>query len=280
MLLIDYNQAMILSLTAGKGRIQRYSEDEMRLAFIEKLRQIIKKYKTSYGQTIVCCDAKHSWRKDFFPLYKASRKAEKEASTIDWPWIMSAIDTFRDELVTHFPFKTIHVDGAEADDIIAVLCRNIPEKHLIYSSDRDFLQLQSLDYVEQYSPTTQNFITIDNPEMYLKEKIIKGDRGDGIPNILSEDNIFMIPDKRQKSITTGRLSKWLPMEPDEFCDNATMLRNWHRNKTLIDFHEIPNSVSESIINTYENAPIHRKDGLLKYFMNHRATDFIKDIQDF
>lgn len=281
MILVDFNQVMIIGVTGGKNaKIDRYTMDEMRIIFIEQLRQINRNYRSVYGPMVLCCDAKTSWRKDYFPFYKAGRKAQRESSNIDWPWIMSGIDTFREELEAEFPYRTILVDKAEGDDVISVLARSSDDRHVIYSSDGDFGQLHR-DNIEQFSPYHKQFIRISDPVLFLKEKIIRGDSGDGIPNILSEDNIFLIPDKRQKRITSKRLENWLPEEPSTFCETPTMLRNWERNKLLIDLSQIPENIQQSILHKYEETKPKRRDNLINYFMKNEGTaQFIKDLQDF
>jgi hypothetical protein len=58
---------------------------------------------------------------------------------------------------------------------------------------------QKYTNVKQYSPILKRFISTDDPILFVKEHIIRGDRGDGIPNFLSADNVFVLGE-RQKSI--------------------------------------------------------------------------------
>ena len=103
------------------------------------------------------------------------------------------------------------VDGAEADDIIGTL---VPiyardQKILILSSDGDFLQLQQYgSNVKQYNPSQKKYVKSENPILELKEKIIRGDKGDGIPNMFSPSDCF-VRDLRQKPITKVILDKYL-----------------------------------------------------------------------
>ena len=83
--------------------------------------------------------------------------------------------------------KYLHVEKCEADDIIATLVAMREEdKYLIISGDKDFIQLQHYGDVYQYSPMLKSFMGENvDPETFLREQIIKGDRSDGVPNILS-----------------------------------------------------------------------------------------------
>ena len=69
---------------------------------------------------------------------------------------------------------------------------------MIVSNDKDFQQLQRYPNVHQYSPLKKTQLVCENPEKFLLEHIIKGDVSDGVPNILSDDDVFVNKEKRQK----------------------------------------------------------------------------------
>ena len=62
---------------------------------------------------------------------------------------------------------------------------------MIVSGDKDFIQLQNIDNVNQYSPILKKHVNGHNPDTYIKEHILKGDTSDGVPNVLSADNTFV-----------------------------------------------------------------------------------------
>ena len=155
----------------------------------------------------------------------------------------------REELTKYFPYKVMHVDTAEADDIIGVLvdhCKENPT--LILSSDKDFIQLHKYNGVRQWSPLQKKFIVGDAAES-LYDKTIRGDTGDGVPNILSSDDTLITEGKRQTPITKKKMELWRGKKPEEFCNEA-MLRNYHRNKTLVDLRETPESIRINIIKEF------------------------------
>ena len=172
------------------------------------------------------------------------------------------------------------VDTAEADDIIAVLAmrQSIQEKVMILSSDKDFAQLQKYSNVEQFSPILKKFIKEPLPSVQLKQMIIRGDKGDGVPNILSADNCI-VEGTRQKPITEAKIIVWMNQEPKEFC-NEEMLRNFSRNETLIDLTKIPDSLKESILHTYENAKGHSKQDFMNYMIANRLKNLLNVIDEF
>lgn len=281
MILVDYNHAMILAImgaTASKKSINTTSKEQMHKVFLQYIISIRKKYHTRFGELVICCDGdSESWRKKEFPLYKAARKLNKKVSHIDWPMINSAMKEFREILSNHFPYKVIVVDNAEADDVIAVLAKTSKPPTLIYSSDTDFLQLQKYG-VEQYAPQSKKFIISENPELTLKEKIIQGDSGDGIPNILSPENIFLLEGQRQTQIRSAKLKEWLTKEPEEFCDDE-MLKKYRKNQRLIDFDFIPPDIINRIESEFAKEKEFVKNDLFLYLMNSGNTEFLTSLQE-
>jgi hypothetical protein len=149
---------------------------------------------------------------------------------------------------------------------------------MILSSDKDFAQLQRFPNVEQYSPILKKYIKEPLPLAQLKQLIIRGDKGDGIPNILSADDCFVTA-TRQKPITEAKIIVWMNQEPKEFC-NDLMLRNYSRNETLIDLTKIPESLKETILHTYENATARTKGEFMNYMIANRLKNLIEVIDEF
>lgn len=283
-MLIDLNQVLIANLMQHLNHVAKsdqISEDLVRHMSINTIRANVKQFKAKYPNVILCCDNRKYWRRDFFPFYKSQRKHDREASGYDWGMIFDTLNKIRDELKEFFPYKVIDVDGAEADDVIAVLTARLAPHGgvLILSSDKDFGQLQKYPNVTQYSPILKRFIKIDNPKMFIKEHIIRGDRGDGIPNFLSADNTFAAGE-RQKVINSKRLQEWLIQDVQTFCTNDTMLRGFMRNQTLVDFDYIPNEVQERIVTAFDETKPATKQKMLDYFIKKNLKVMIESIGDF
>jgi hypothetical protein len=243
------------------------------------LRGHVKQFRQEYGEIVLCCDNKTYWRKSFFPYYKAGRKKAREKSDLDWHLIFNILGNLKQEFKDHFPYKVIDVDGAEADDIIGVLSarHSGTEKVLILSSDGDFIQLQKYKNVKQYNPATKKYIVSNNPTAELKEKIIQGDRGDGIPNIFSPDNCFVL-EQRQKPITKNKLVTLLNEHHESYSEEIK--RGFIRNKTLIDLEMTPKDIQQSIIDTYENYKSSPKSALINYFMEKKLKNLMDVIEEF
>jgi len=276
-LLVDFSQIFIGSyMTSAKyGDV---SMDVLRPSVLNTLRLYRNKFTKEYGELILCCDSPKSWRKDIFPNYKASRRKAKAAgSDVDWQDLYDCLNLLKSELTEWFPYKVIQVEGAEADDIIAVLVKDINERTLILSSDKDFVQLHGFN-VRQYSPIQKKFVEGDS-KMSLHEKIIKGDVSDGVPNILSDDNVFVDEGRRQRPITKKKIDAWLDLDPEMFCDNE-MLRNLNRNKQLVDLGEIPESICINITKQFNKTQVGDRKRLLTYFVEHRLKNLTENISEF
>ena len=281
MLLVDLNQVLLAGLMAqiSAQKNTKLEEPLVRHMVLNIIRTHVKNFKGEYGEVILCCDNRKYWRKEFFPFYKASRKKTREKSDLDWHMIFDMLAKFKQELRETFPYKVIDVDGAEADDIIGTL---VPiyardQKILILSSDGDFLQLQQYgSNVKQYNPSQKKYVKSENPILELKEKIIRGDKGDGIPNMFSPSDCF-VRDLRQKPITKVILDKYLWENVEAY--NETDKTNFARNSTLIDLTKIPPEIKEKIINTYEETKP-AKGKLLNYFIEHKLKNLMEVIEEF
>jgi hypothetical protein len=283
MILIDLNQVLISNLMQQINSNPKMKLDEplIRHMVLNSLRSYAKQFKSKYGDIVVACDSKKYWRRDIFPFYKAHRKSDREKSEFDWHLIFQTLNKIRDELKENFPYKVIEVDGAEADDVIGVLTARMAahEEILILSSDKDFVQLQKYPGVVQYSPILKRFVKTEDPLNYVKEHIIRGDRGDGIPNFLSPDNTF-VAGERQKVISTKKLQEWINSTAEEFCTTDMMLRGYKRNQMLVDLDYIPETLKEQIVRAYDVPKSGSRQKMLNYFIDNRLKNLIECIDEF
>ena len=281
MILVDLNQVLISNLmaqTAGKPE-NLPDKNMIRHMVINSLRGINLKFKEQYGTMILCADAGEVWRRDVFPNYKHSRRKNREASTTDWVNIFLVLSEIRKEIAENFPYVVLHIEKVEADDIIGTLVLNhTTEPILIISGDKDFIQLQTNSNVKQYAPIQKTFVGegID-PKKFLHEQIIKGDRSDGIPNILSPDDIFLTGEK-QRPINKKRLEEWSSVSNIPLGSETS--KYFERNKTLIDLSNTPKELQETIINTYRDYKTPNRSKLLPYFMKHKLKSLMENIGDF
>ena len=281
MILVDMNQVTISNLMI-QMKDEPLSEDLVRHMVLNSLRSYKTKFSKDFGELVLCYDDKHCWRKDYFPYYKQNRKKARSESSLNWNELFDILTKIQNELEENFPYKVLKIDGAEADDIIAILSNkisstpNLYEEILIISGDKDFIQLHQSDNVKQYSPTLKKFVVDENPEQYKFEHIIRGDKGDGVPNVLSQDTVF-VEDLRQRPITKKKLTEW----KENGIPDGEIKRNYQRNKTLIDFDSIPNDLRELIYNMWvDKITQNDKSKILPYFMKHRLKELTEKLGDF
>ena len=285
MILVDYNQVMIASLMMSIGNHTNAEIDEnmIRHMFLNSLRSNRKKFSPDFGEIVICADGQKSWRRAAFPYYKAGRRKSREESELDWNELFRIINLVREEITEFFPYKVLHFDYCEADDIIGTICHkygvemnNGSEQILVLSGDKDYMQLQKYANVKQYSPVQKKWVQSNDPNKYLIEHIIRGDGGDGVPNILSADNSIVVGE-RQKAMTAKRLEA-LSQGP-ETMDETTKSR-YYRNKMMIDLTEVPEKYQTQIITEFEKEKEVGRSALFNYFVTRKLKNLLTDIGDF
>jgi hypothetical protein len=252
---------------------------------LSSIRLYKKKFGAEYGEIVICADGPSYWRREIYPHYKAGRKKAREKSAHDWSLIFNALHKIRDELEENMPYPVLRFDRAEADDIIGALCHAygqhgiVTEKILIVSGDKDFAQLQKYDNVAQFSPISKKFITPDvNPERFKQYHILQGDSGDGVPNFLSADDTF-VSGSRQKPLPKKKLEEWTLLEPEAYCQGE-MLRNYHRNKMMVDLDCIPEELQKQIVEAYATYKYNPRNKIFTYFIEHRLRQLTEAISEF
>ena len=287
MIIIDMNQISLASLMMHLNMTKTKEPDEnmVRHMILNSVRMYRTMFHEEYGEVILTYDSKHYWRRDFFPQYKSNRKKGRETDGKDWDTIFEVLNKIKAEIKDNLPYKFLEVYGAEADDIIATICKNSQtekdrsknEKIIIISGDKDFIQLQKYLNVKQYSPILKKLVNGSNPETYIKEHILKGDTSDGVPNVLSPDNTFT-DGLRQRPLGKKKIEAWLNMDISEFKDEVK--RNYQRNEKLIDLSKIPNELENEILTQFRGAPHGDRSKLLNYFIKSRLKNLTETIGEF
>jgi len=282
MILLDYSQIALSNII-----VQKLNDENMiRHMVLNSIRMYNKRYRKEYGQMVICADGMNTWRRQYFPEYKGMRRKGKEESTMDWNEIFRIVNLIREEIQENLPYKVLHMEGCEADDIIGALAIRTQEfgqgePVMIVSSDKDFIQLQKYNNVKQWSPIQKKAVTDKNPRNYLFNHIMRGDAGDGIPNVLSRDDTFMVEGLKQTPLRQTRIDEWLEKSDDlKAAMPEDLYRNYQRNKTLIDLNEIPQHIQESIINKYDDQKLPMKMKVLNYLIKKRCTNLIECVEEF
>lgn len=282
MIILDYNQIALSNIITQKLGAQ---EDLIRHMILNSIRMYNVKFGKEYGQVVIASDGKMSWRRQYFPNYKASRRKNREESDVDWNEIFRILGKVLDELATYSPYKVLKFDGCEADDIIGTLVQNTQEfgNHenvMIVSSDKDFVQLHRYGNVKQWSPMQKKWVKEKDPSAYFIEHVLRGDTGDGVPNVLSGDNVF-VDGIRQTPLSAKKLAGMIENKDNlKSYLSEELYRNYQRNKKLIDLTETPTELKQQIINTYESYKIPHRSRLLSYLVKNRCKLLIECVEEF
>jgi hypothetical protein len=109
------------------------------------------------------------------------------------------------------------------------------------------------------------------------ELVLKGDTADGIPNVLSGDNVF-VDGIRQTPLRQKVIDQLIN---DPKCMGEEVYRNYQRNKRLIDLSETPVDVRKKIIYNYEQQnKLDNKGKVFPYLVEKRCRRLLEDVKDF
>ena len=282
MIIVDYSGICLATILITKN----LDEGMIRHMTLNSLRMYNKKFRDDYGQMILACDGANNWRRSYFPQYKANRRKGRDESTFDWNEAFRIMHKIKDEIRENFPYKVIHLEGCEADDVIGTLVEQTQEfgnyeDVMIVSSDGDFKQLQRYDNVKQFSPMLKKFVVDDNPRLNLQEKILKGDTGDGVPNVLSDDDT-LVDGRRQTPLSKKKKEAIIEdLAEGELLYAASWYRNYQRNETLIDLTKTPDRLKEKILDEFNSQdPWHNKGLVFPYLINKNMKMLIESVEEF
>ena len=285
MIVIDYSAISIANIVIQK---LEPDEDLFRSMILNSIRMYRKKYGAEYGEIVLAADAGGNWRKEYYPEYKASRQSGRKESPLDWNAIFKILNQVLEEIKESFPYTVIGQEGMEADDIIAQLVYKTQEfgEHepvMIISGDKDFAQLQKFSNVSQWSPITKKLIKEPKPINKLKEHIFRGDGSDGVPNILSCDDVFLQEGVRQTPLTKKKIEVFMNAKDVKDVMTEDEYRNYIRNKKMIDLEECPEHFKDIVYIEYDKQKLSQpknKSKVMPYFIKHRCENLLTNIQEF
>jgi len=279
MILLDYSSVTMSSLMT---RIDEYDQDTnlLRHQILNIIRLYNVQFRSDFGEMIICMDAANNWRRDRYPFYKANRRKSRSNSVYDWDKIYSVLNEVRDEMTTMSPFRCVRINRCEADDVIAAIVeKKRPEEPiLIISPDRDFVQLQKYANVKQYSNLQKKWIEPKVSAQYdLQEKVLKGDMGDGVPNVMSDDNVILDESLRQTPLRKAKLES-LMQDPESL--GTTIARRVIRNRDLIDLNRTPLELKNEIINQFNEKSKGSINSLMNLLSKYKMKMLLEALPDF
>ena len=279
MIIIDMNQISLANVMMNfhMNKSDELEEDMVRHMILNSIRMYRTMFKEEYGEVVLTYDSRYQWRRDIFPQYKQNRRKGRETDSKDWDKIFGLLNAIKSEFKEILPYKYVEVYGAEADDIIATLCKEYQDqKTMIISGDKDFIQLQKYENVSQYSPILKKMVNGHNPDTYIKTHILKGDSSDGVPNVLSPDHTF-VEGLRQRPLSKKKIEAWIKSETGM---SDEVKRNYQRNHKLINLDNTPEDLQKSILDTFNEAPYGDRSKILTYFIENKLKELTDSIGDF
>ena len=279
MIILDMNQITLANVMMNfhMNKSDELEEDMVRHMILNSIRMYRTMFKDEYGEIVLAYDSRHYWRREIFPQYKQNRKKGREKDNFDWNSIFELLNSMKSEFKEILPYKFLEVYGAEADDIIATLCKEYQDqKTMIVSGDKDFIQLQKYKNVKQYSPILKKYVNGHNPDTYIKTHILKGDSSDGVPNVLSPDHTF-VEGLRQRPLSKKKIEAWIKSETGM---SDEVKRNYQRNHKLINLDNTPEDLQKSILDTFNEAPYGDRSKILTYFIENKLKELTDSIGDF
>lgn len=284
--LIDFNNIAYASFFVDvkrKGNSLNGNENFLRHLILSNLLYFKRKLDLQSKNMILCIDSKENWRRDVFSYYKAHRKKARDESDIDFEILFKVIDEMYEDFQKYFPFIVLKVAPMEADDLVAIITKKIRNDYIIISRDRDFQQLQMNDNVIfQYDPIAKKRLEFTNHKKELIFKILRGDSGDGVPNIKSDDDTFVTEGKRQKRF--GEKEVWGLIEENRvksFIKENNLIKNWKRNNRLINLSKIPEQFYDPVINAFlKYQPVLNKAKLMAHLKKNKLNKLMNRVRDF
>jgi len=213
--------------------------------YLESIIKLVGKKEFNNSKVIFCLDSPKDnlWRSKLTDDYKGDR-IDLSLKNNFKPTFKLTYDKFIPNLIKSNSNKifSMKVDKLEADDIIAVICKNLEVKHnklkiVLVSGDNDFLQLGRDNlYFINYKTKKMIMLNKEEAKEKLKEKILNGDCSDNICSIFPKDKKLM-PLKLKKELMSddNKLNTYLD-------DNLDIKKKYELNRKLIDFNFIPKNL--------------------------------------
>ena len=254
--------------------------DLVRHQIFNIIRQYNEKFRDEFGEMVICMDHTNNWRKETFPEYKANRKKQRKESKHDWNAIFTMMNDVREEVEEYSPYRCVRIEKCEADDCIATIVANNmdPKPIVIVSPDKDFVQLQKYPNVKQFSNIQKKWVEPDvDPITDLEVKVLKGDMGDGVPNVMSDDDVLLDENARQTPLRKAKMQ--LLMEDPEAL-GTTIARRIIRNRDMIDLSRTPDYLKEQIMDKFNTPAKGSINRLMTLFTKKQMKLLMESLQDF
>jgi 5'-3' exonuclease len=292
---LDFSGSMFAALHVDLKAGEKPDLDYLRYLIINNIRFYNKKFSSEFGLMHICLDSS-SWRDGVFPQYKYERRANRAEDNNDWDQIFDHISTIQSEIKEHLPFPVIQAVGAEADDIIGVLCSSNTEPSILVSNDKDFGALLKHKHVKRYRPIVKGVekTPITDPERFEFDLILSGDKSDGIPSVRCHDDFYI--EQHRAKLAKEPIVRAPPVSAKlknscyeafnksqqelEIVMGKFLYKNYLRNQLLISLDYVPDDVKVAIHKSVHEASPAKIMKTLQFLMQNRMQRLVAEIKDF
>lgn len=307
-MVVDLSNIMFRTIYSDKNikRADDVSIEFLRHIALNSILDYLKKVRAKFPGRQVLTVLAHdngSWRNSIFEYYKWSRRqvdpnmSEHEKEFKDRCY--ACFDQLTNEAGEHYPFLSLKVRNCEADDICAWVASEYGKdtEVVLVSSDKDIKQL-AIGKVYSLAPVHGSgdkkwfqFKNVDEQNAYVFDLVLRGDGGDGIPNVLSDEDTFAKKEKRQTPMTKKQielLSSSVKKGDPLFSGvlNTHVASRFALNLELIDLREsrnlplIHHSELKNQLEASRATLQSRKEALYRYFAQNGLTRHLSNIELF
>lgn len=243
----------------------------------------VKKFNISYKNVIIAIDDTSNWRTKYFKYYKYRRKLKRKGSDIDWNKFFEIQNELISELDENFEFNILKQKWCEGDDIVYHSAKHLSKYYdvIVISRDKDLKQVLQLDNVKLFNIDKKSFIKSKKEDIKLSTMIhiMNGDAGDDIPNFISDDDTYYLPEKKSKRLGEKKSEKIiLNDELREMLKDEQIKNNYIRNKRLIDLNSVPKKIVERIIEKIDNNKDVDISDTIEYLKENKMVNIINEIK--
>ena len=190
---IDANYLCYVNRFAlSQGLSYRGHHTEIIFGFLRHINELARHFETK--KFIFCWDARKSLRREIYPEYKTNRRVNQTEEENELDQIAYVqFNEIKDNVLPKIGFTNIfYREGYEADDIIASIVKNNPDRYIVVASDTDLFQL--LDYCSLYnivkkSTTTKIIFEREHEISPDKWHLVKAIAGCGTDNVFGVQGV-------------------------------------------------------------------------------------------
>lgn len=218
--------------------------DKYTTMYLKGIENIVKKKVFKNSIIIFCLDAPRYtlWRNNIDKNYKGEREDLSLKRNFRPTFKYTYSKLIPNLVSSNENMYSIKIPTVEADDIIAIITKNITNNTYIVSGDHDFLQLGNKNvYFANYRKKKIFQLTKKEANENLRQKLVCGDNSDNIKCIFMKDT--KNAEKKKIKEDVDSMNKYLK-------NNDEAMKRYKHNMKMIDFNMIPKKYIKNILKEF------------------------------